>query len=319
MLKDVAKNAIVDFLQKMNVPATPKSTRNPALESRVKEITQTWPSPSPSHDHTNHHIVTGVVMTEASYSHLTSIDAQVAIALYTALMVALDDPEVFGVVSAHKFPQMLCDGSAHQDRGLLGELARLLVDMGRLFPAFGINCIISSTMRWFAGEMISNPSTPSFLEPRSKSFVDLQRSLSGDPEAYAAFIWDKADFSDETSYIHIFPEACIYVNHVKSEYGQSTYTSSSDILSGDDTYLRARSRVTGQATYDTLREVIDEVVAAVERIREHLGTGPARDAWDSFEAGYIWFHIGDPRYRLQEVIGTDYMMDSMACEACEAY
>jgi len=209
----------------------------------------------------------------------------------------------------------------------------VLADMGRLFPAFGTNCIISSTidMQWFAGEMISNPSTPFFLEPRSKSFVDFQRSLSGDPEAYAAFIWDKADFFDETSYIHIFPEAGIYLNHAKwplsadilctrCSVTQGTYTSYSDILffykeklAGEtNTYIHARSRVTGKATYDTLREVIDEVVAAAERIREHLGTGPARDAGDSFEAGYIWFHVGDARYRLQEVTGTEYMLDSMA-------
>ena len=83
-----------------------------------------------------------------------------------------------------------------------------------------------------------------------------------------------------------------------------------ETLEGDtSSYIHSRASIAGQCPYETLREVIDEVVAATERIHAVLGTGPARDAWDSFEAGYIQFHFGDPRYRLQEVFGNEYMMD----------
>lgn len=95
------------------------------------------------------------------------------------------------------------------------------------------------------------------------------------------------------------------------------YTSCSDILSfykedlaGDtSSYIHARARVTGKSLHDTLSEVAREVVAALERVKKHLGEGPARDAWDSFERGYVSFHLHNPRYRLREVVGAglDYL------------
>ena len=76
-------------------------------------------------------------------------------------------------------------------------------------------------------------------------------------------------------------------------------------------YIHARAHVTGKSLITTLQEVIDEVVAAAKRVRRTLGNSKARKAWDSFERGYIGFHIGDPRYRLQDIFGAhwEYMMD----------
>ena len=75
-------------------------------------------------------------------------------------------------------------------------------------------------------------------------------------------------------------------------------------------YIHARARVTGKSSSATLDEVIDEAVAAAQRVRRMLGDGKARKAWDSFERGYI--SAGDPRYRLQDVLGAhwEYMMNA---------
>lgn len=54
--------------------------------------------------------------------------------------------------------------------------------------------------------------------------------------------------------------------------------------------------------------MVNEVVAAAKNVRAHLGTGPAREAWDSFEAGFIHFHIRSPRYRLKEITGSRVMV-----------
>lgn len=80
-------------------------------------------------------------------------------------------------------------------------------------------------------------------------------------------------------------------------------------------YVHFRSRVMKKTPHETLCEVTSEVVAAAQRIRETLGEGPARDAWDIFEAGYIRFHFNDPRYRLKEVFGTGYITDGAAAGA----
>lgn len=50
--------------------------------------------------------------------------------------------------------------------------------------------------------------------------------------------------------------------------------------------------------------MIDEAVAATERVRHILGEGKARDAWESFANGYISVHLLSPRYRLQQLISA---------------
>lgn len=79
-------------------------------------------------------------------------------------------------------------------------------------------------------------------------------------------------------------------------------------LEGDtDNYIYARAEVTGKSVSETLRTVIDEWFAARGRIRQTLPSGPARAAWDSFEAGFVSLHLVLPRYRVQELVGGEYL------------
>ncbi|KZT73389.1 terpenoid synthase [Daedalea quercina L-15889] len=297
----VARDAVNKFLERMSLTVPERLPRNADLESRVKAVAQTWPFG----DRIRDHIITGTVLAQTSYSHL-NIEAQAMVALYTSLMTYIDDPGVFHATGARDFPQMMCNGAFHCDQGPLGQLASTLTDMGRHFPSFGTNMILSGTMRWFCGEMVCNTAEPSFLIPQSKAFVDYCRYMSGASEAFAAFIWDKANFLDESSYIHVFPDVRIYLDH-----GNDILSFYKEELERDtSSYIYARSRIMNKTPCETLFELIDEVVAAVERIREHLGECPMRDAWNVFETGYTLFHIGSPRYRLKEVIFTEYMMDT---------
>lgn len=74
-----------------------------------------------------------------------------------------------------------------------------------------------------------------------------------------------------------------------------------------DNYIYTRADVTGKSVSETLRDVIDEWFAARERIRGMLPPGPPRAAWDSFEAGFVSMHLVLPRYRLQELLGGEYL------------
>ncbi|KAH9926455.1 isoprenoid synthase domain-containing protein [Fomitopsis serialis] len=300
---DVAKVAIREFLHRMDV-ALPKFSRDVELEARVKAITRTWPF----EQSIRRHIVTGLVITEASYPHVSDIEARVAIVIYTALFIALDTPELFDAVGAQDFHRRICDGSLRDDRGLLGEAAKVIIDMDKFYSSFCASSILSATLRYLNGELIGNPESKMFVEPISKAFVDFSRSMTGTSEAYAAFIWSKGDFPNDNSYIQVFPDVCLYIIH-----GNDILSFYKEEQDGEVTsYIHARAHVTGKSTPATLREVIDEVVAAAERIRRTLGEGPAREAWDSFERGYIGFHAGDPRYRMQDIIGAhwEYMIDA---------
>lgn len=74
-----------------------------------------------------------------------------------------------------------------------------------------------------------------------------------------------------------------------------------------DNYVYARAEVTGKGVSDTLRDIINEWFAARARIRQMLPPGPPRAAWDGFEAGFVSLHLVLPRYRLQEVLGGEYL------------
>lgn len=69
-----------------------------------------------------------------------------------------------------------------------------------------------------------------------------------------------------------------------------------------------RARASGMSVQDTLQEVVEETITLVERIRNILGKGPARDAWESFARGWIAFHIHSPRYRLKDLIDCEYII-----------
>lgn len=194
----IAKPAVVQLLERISVTAPPRFPCDPSLEYRVKAVTETWSFG----EHIHEQITTGIFITETSYAHLT-IDAQVTVALYTILMTIIDDPEIFQASGAQDFSMMLCNGSAQRDQGPLGELARILTGMSQHFLSIGVNWIVSSTLRWLNGEMIANSAGPFFLEPRSKKFVDYHRSISGDSEAYAAFIWSHTVSPVDNSYIQV--------------------------------------------------------------------------------------------------------------------
>ena len=191
---------LMDFLRRMSFTLPTCPCRDIELEERVRIVTQTWPF----EDRIRQHIVTGVACAQASFPHL-DIDARVAIAIYTSLLTSLDDQNLFNVLGARDFSRMLCDGSICRDEGMLGQLAKVLTDIHRHFPPFGSHMIVAATLRWFGGEMMASPFQPSSFDPHSKGLVDYQRWMSGNGEAYASFIWNGAEFPDETVWMNVLP------------------------------------------------------------------------------------------------------------------
>lgn len=179
---------------------TQTSSDDGVLRERVSAIVKTWPFEAHQA-----HVAVGILLAEKAYMHLTDMDARVAIAVYTILVTVLDDQEVYHRVGTQNFAHMLCSGSIHDDEGPLGQTTRVLTDMGRYFSAFGTTAIVISTLRALCGEMLSNPFSSLYVMPQSKVYTDYQRSLTGFGEAYAVFIWCKADFPTETAYIQVMP------------------------------------------------------------------------------------------------------------------
>ena len=202
----LARGAITKLIDELGIcPPTQTPSKDTVLEERVSAVMKTWPF-----EVRQAYVVVGIRFVEMAYAHLTDMDARVAIAVYTILMTALDDQEIYHKIGAQDFARMLCSGAIHDDEGPLGQTARVLTDMGKYFSAFGTTAILASTLRAFCGEMLSNPFCSLYVKPQSKIYADYQRSLTGFGEAYAVFIWCKADFPTESAYIQVIP----YVNNL---------------------------------------------------------------------------------------------------------
>ena len=68
-----------------------------------------------------------------------------------------------------------------------------------------------------------------------------------------------------------------------------------------DNYVHRHARAHDQTVAESLKNLLDEVVAIVHVV-EGMLTGSARHAWDQFVAGYTQFHLHTPRYLMNEVM-----------------
>jgi len=79
--------------------------------------------------------------------------------------------------------------------------------MWNYFPMFGANAIFASTLRFVNVTILENTMEGAILGPRALPFIEYRREMSGVPEAYAAFIWEKDKTPDR--------DACLYIDYVK--------------------------------------------------------------------------------------------------------
>lgn len=76
--------------------------------------------------------------------------------------------------------------------------------------------------------------------------------------------------------------------------------------------MHDRAVVTRKNIPTVLSDMLDELVASVHRARAILQSKKAQDTWEEFIEGYVAFHFLTPRYRLEELLGPDFLA-SLAC------
>ncbi|OCH84681.1 terpenoid synthase [Obba rivulosa] len=298
------KDAIGYLLSSFGITELPRFKRDIALENQLAEIVQSYSGLKP----TRINIITGAIMSATAYSHIESFETRVFIAVYTMLLGALDCPDVFESLASQTFHRELCSGSVQGGNGILGQLSKLLVTAWDHFPQYSASAILTSTLDFLNMCFVENTSHGSIITPSPDSlpFVEFRRVYgTGISAAYAVFIWEKEQFPDEKVFLQAMPDIMAflpYVNDIMSFYKEEA--------AGElGTYITDRAYASGKTHLETLREVVDETVAAATRIRKLLGEGPARDAWDAFVKAYIAFHASTPKYRLHEIMDVHYVLE----------
>ncbi|KAH9944603.1 isoprenoid synthase domain-containing protein [Amylocystis lapponica] len=298
-IAESSKKAIRDFFAKTKF-APPTYSRDIELEAHVEKEIQTWTNQAAVRPH----VVTAITLTITAYAHITAIETKLSIALFTVIILSLDDPEIMDSVASHEFHYKFCAGGLQNDPGLFGQLVKLLREMWEHYPRFSASAISSSALQFVNMTLLENETKNAVLSADARPFLEHRRTLSATAEAYTCFIWENAKFPDVTAFMQAIPDTMLYVGYVNDIL--SFYK---EELAGETgNYIGDRASLSGKMPLEILQEVIDDTVAAVERIREILGEGPARDAWEGFAAGYISVHTMSPRYRLQEIIGGQYIL-----------
>ncbi|KAH9829499.1 isoprenoid synthase domain-containing protein [Rhodofomes roseus] len=297
---NVSQDAILDFLRKVDVDF-PQYTRDPELERRVKEIVKHWGDEQALRPY----VVTALILTITAYAHVSDLETRLLITLFTTLIIAMDDPVVFNGLTPVDFHRKMCTGVVQQEHGMLSELTKVLQGMWDHYPSFSANTIYASALRFVNASVMENEWRGEAYNLEARPFVEYKRSMTATTEAYACFIWPRAQFPDYRVYVRAIPDTMLYVSYVNDIL--SFYK---EELAGEkDNYIHERALSTGSSVSDALQSVIDDLMVAVKRVRSVLGNGEARAAWENFAAGYIRVHTDNPRYRLKDILGGEYIID----------
>ncbi|PCH40462.1 terpenoid synthase [Wolfiporia cocos MD-104 SS10] len=299
---DVSRQAVRSLLERLGLDI-PSYQRDPGLESRVSYVLRSW-----GFEHQlQSYLAPALILTTTCYHHIADIEIKVCIALFGTLAIALDDPSILNAQAPDEFHRRLCSGAVQGETNILGRLTSNLNNMWGYYSPFSASSIFTSALQFVNGCLLEQCANKGIaLNSNALPFITYRRNMSGLAEAVAHLIWTKDKFPDIEVYMQAIPDICWYQNHVNDIL--SFYK---EELSGETgNYMSDRAAASGKTTLETLREVIDETVVIVQRIRNILGEGEARDAWESFARGWIAFYTSSPRYRLKELIDCEYTVIS---------
>ncbi|GBE82213.1 isoprenoid synthase domain-containing protein [Sparassis latifolia] len=300
-LLDGCRQALQEFLDGSKLTIHPYS-RDPDLESLVWDVVRGWDNVSLL----GPHIVTAITLVATAYNHITNIDTKVQIVLYNLIVIIIDDPAFLGATRFGEFARMFTGGATESGSNLERTFTQILRGIWNHYPRFAASAIVSSSLEFVNANILQNETNEMALSSEGAPFVEYRRMKDGAAETYAYFIWEKARFPDVRAYIQAIPDAIRYINH-----GNDILSFYKEQSSGETgTYIVDRAVSEGKSTLEVLHEVIQEGIAAMRRIRRILGEGEAWEAWENFACGYIGFHTSSPRYRLQEVIGSVYLIQN---------
>ncbi|EMD31358.1 hypothetical protein CERSUDRAFT_78286 [Gelatoporia subvermispora B] len=303
----ITRDAIGYLLKSFSIDKIPRFVRDTSLEDRLDEIIQSCSGVKPA----RLNMSTGAIMSVAGYNHIKSFETKVFIAAYTMFVSTLDRQDVFESLASHNFHGDLFIGSVQPRDDMLGQLAKLLSTAWDLFPRFSANAILTSTLDFINMCFVENTSHSSIVpaSPDSLPFIEYRRIYgTGLGAAYAVFIWEKEQFPDEKIFLKAMPDIMAfvsYVNDIMSFYKEES-------VGEEGTYITDRARTSSKSHVETLHEVVNETVAAANRVRKLLDEGPARDVWDKFVRNFITFHASSPRYRLREIMDVHYILEDTA-------
>ncbi|KAI0820535.1 Trichodiene synthase-domain-containing protein [Trametes gibbosa] len=268
-----------------------------SVERRVRSIVAGWEPELTALRRFEPGLISSVDIVTSCYNH-APLDVKVHIALYNTLAILTDDSEIASAaLDAFMERFYSCAPQLHPHLDHMVDMLRRMPDY---FSSYGAKTIIQGTVE-FINVNALEPSTQRMpLSPDAISYVITRRMKNGVADPYAAFIFPKSDFPDGTTWMQALPDMAVFIDWANDVF--SFYKEELDHET--HTFVHERALLTQKTVAEVMSELVDEAVAACDRVRAILQGGKEREAWESFLAGYVAWHRFTPRYRLDEVFGS---------------
>lgn len=185
-------------------PLSDAQRPDPAVNKLIQERLRKWDLGMAS-DAYEKAFIAGLCIALTAYQH-TPLEVQVEVALYTGLVIVVDD-RLVDAAAVQEFVPRFCSGS-RQLHPTLDRLVESCHDLEKYHAAYAANVIFSATMDFVNCELLSRGGNDVMgfrVHQNSLPYIRYFREKDGIVGAYSAFIWPKEVFPDANEYVQAFP------------------------------------------------------------------------------------------------------------------
>ncbi|TFK66360.1 terpenoid synthase [Pluteus cervinus] len=237
----------------------------------------------------------GVGITTTAYAHLPRRDTQMFIAIYTGLLVYVDDACQRDVNLVKQFNRRFITGQPQADP-ILDSLAKHLHEFPDHYDPFVADLMLTSTLNFITAQVLEWELKSMRVPNDANKFLSFTRILSGASEPFALFVFP-ADIPFQ-SHIHSLPEVMVY-----STEANDVFSYYKEVVAGETAnYVSTVANCRQVSKIEALRILADDIAAASNLAVKMLKNCPeAHEAYLKFAQGYADFHFSSPRYKLEDL------------------
>ncbi|SJL17573.1 uncharacterized protein ARMOST_21125 [Armillaria ostoyae] len=242
-------------------------------------------------------LTVGLNIAAAAYHHLANDKVKVYIVFYTAFMTYHDDAypdDPNALVGVPNFTKHFA-ASEKQSTKMLNDLANLLAETSQLFGQVSADFIVHVGLKFIAVLVLEMQNKYESMH-RVDRYALYLREMSGLGEAYAMFIFP-AELQYST-YVQALPLLCDFIdftNDITSFYKEECEGETHNLIS----FL---AEAHGEPKSKALYYLVEKCMEAHERILLILlPHKEAQGMYKEFVKGFLSFHLGGKRYRLDKL------------------
>ncbi|SJL14644.1 uncharacterized protein ARMOST_18109 [Armillaria ostoyae] len=242
-------------------------------------------------------LTVGLNIAAAAYHHLANDKVKVYIVFYTAFVtyhddVYPDDPDA--LVGVPNFTKHFA-ASEKQSTKMLDDFANLLAETSQLFGQVSADFIVHAGLKFIAVLVLETQNKYESVH-RVDRYALYLREMSGLGEAYAMFIFPaELQYSTYVQALPLLRDFIDFTNDITSFYKEECEGETHNLIS-----FLAEAR--GEPKSKALYYLVEKCMEAHERIL--LILSPHKEAqgmYKEFVKGFLSFHLGGKRYRLDEL------------------